>query len=395
MLRQGDAAAGQQGDRVPHLVLHQFEVGAADHILEMDLAGVSQPPGLFGGRQTDHPRPGRHQGRYPVRGLEVAGHHDPDEELGITLLDGLHEADDLGVVRELYGPDLGQKRVIQVHRADGELRHQKVSCVHQVGADRVASDKRHGAQCLGRGGENLPQARRVGPQGRFRQDHGQGELHQGRRLEQQMARLVKHQEHGLAAQVDGGADVFPAVNAVPGGPDDLRHVGPQGVEALAGEDAAVTSAGNRDLAGFRLVPGGADDLRDVVVVAQLAVLGVHGLKDQFPGAALDAAITAPAHLIDGVHELLAVEIPLFVGVHRADLFDAALAPEAAFIPVDDGGFGQGRQPRRHPANRYMVFGWQNFLRIKILGGKRVKGKKGKATAEHSLLFFSGCCLSLF
>jgi hypothetical protein len=90
-------------------------------------------------------------------------------------------------------------------------------------------------------------------------------------------------------------------------------------------------------------------------------LGVHGLEDQFPGAALDAPVATPAHFVKGVYELLPVEIPLLVGVHRADLFDAALAPQAAFIPIDDRGFGQGRQPRRHPANRYMVFGWQNFL----------------------------------
>ncbi len=80
----------------------------------------------------------------------------------------------------------------------------------------------------------------------------------------------------------------------------------------------------------------------IVVVPQSAVLRVHGLEDQFLGAALDAPVAAPAHLVDGVHELFPVEIPLLVGVHRADLFDAALAPQAPFIPIDDRGLGQGR-----------------------------------------------------
>ena len=213
-----------------------------------------------------------------------------------------------------------------------ELRYQEVRLVHQVGGDSLPGDKRHGTQGSGRGGGDLPQPRGVRPQGRLRQDHGEREFQQGRRLEQQTARLVKDQEHGLAAQVDGGADVFPAVNAVPGGPDDLRHVGPQGIETLAGEDAAVTGAGDRDLAGFRLVPGGGDDLRGVVVVAQLAVLGVQGLEDQFLGAALDAPVAASAHFVNGVHEMFPVKPPLLVGVHRADLFDAALAPQAPFIP---------------------------------------------------------------
>ena len=251
-------------------------------------------------------------------------------------------ADDLGVVHELNRPDLRQERIIQVQPAGGELRHQGGGRVHQVGGDRVPGQERHGAQGLGGGGENLPQTLRVRSHRRLRQDYRQGEFQQGRWLEQQIALIVKGQEHGLAAQVDGSADVFPAVNAVPGGPDDLRHVGPQGVEALAGEDAAVTGAGDRDLAGFRLVPGGADDLRGVVVIAQLAVLGVRGFEDQFPGAALDAPVAAPAHLVNGVHELLPVEIPLLVGVHRADLFDAALAAQAPFIPIDDRGFSQGR-----------------------------------------------------
>ena len=101
----------------------------------------------------------------------------------------------------------------------------------------------------------------------------------------------------------------------------------------------------------------------VVVVAQLAVLGVQGLEDQFLGAALDAAVAAPARLVNGVDKLLPVEIPLLVGVHRADLFNAALAPQAPFIPIDDRGLGQGRQPRRHPAHGDVIFGWQNFLRI--------------------------------
>ena len=114
VLRQGDAAAGQQGDRVPQLVFHQFQVAAADQVLQVQLAGVSHPPGLFRARQVEDLGPRRGQGRDPVRGLAVRRHLDPDDQLGITLLDGLHLGHHAGVVRESPPPDLGQQRVIQV-----------------------------------------------------------------------------------------------------------------------------------------------------------------------------------------------------------------------------------------------------------------------------------------
>ncbi len=134
VFRQGDAAAGQQGDRVPELVFHHFRWHAADQVFEMQIAGVIQPPGLFRGRQVDDLRPGRGQGRHPVRGLEVAGDPDPDDHLGITLLHGLQLADDLGVVREFHRLDLGQERIIQVRPSRRKLRHQGGSPGHQVGS---------------------------------------------------------------------------------------------------------------------------------------------------------------------------------------------------------------------------------------------------------------------
>ena len=156
----------------------------------------------------------------------------------------------------------------------GVERHQGRGRIQQLGRDGLPFQDYHGPQGLGRSGENLPQTFGVRADLGFRQDHGQGQFHQRGRLEQHVPLLVEDQKHGLAAQVDGSADVFPAVDAVPGRPDDFRHIGPEGVEAFARKDAAIAGAGNRNLAGFRLVPGGADDLRGVVIIAQVAVLGV-------------------------------------------------------------------------------------------------------------------------
>src|SRR5208337_5072569 len=139
--------------------------------------------------------------------------------------------------------------------------------------------------------------------------------------DQHLLPLIKGQKHGFAAQVDVGADIFPAVDAIPGGPDDLRHVGPAGVEALPGKGPAIAGSGNGDLAGFRLAPGDRDDLRGPIVVPHLPELGVHGLKDQSPGTTLDAAVTVAADLIDGVQQLLPVKTPLPVSVHRTDFLD--------------------------------------------------------------------------
>ena len=54
VLRQGDAAAGQQGDGVPQLVCHQLQVAAADQVFQVQLGGVSQTPALIRAGQVEH-----------------------------------------------------------------------------------------------------------------------------------------------------------------------------------------------------------------------------------------------------------------------------------------------------------------------------------------------------
>src|SRR5208337_862572 len=100
------------------------------------------------------------------------------------------------------------------------------------------------------------------------------------------------------------------------------------------------------------------DLRGPIVVPHLPVLGVHGLKDQSSGTTLDAAVTVAADLIDGVQQLLPVETPLPISVHRTDFFDAAGAAETALAPVEHGAFGQRGETGRYPAHVDMIFGRQ-------------------------------------
>ena len=64
------------------------------------------------------------------------------------------------------------------------------------------------------------------------------------------------------------------MDAVPGGADNFRHIGPDGVKAGAFKRAAVTGAGYGNAAGFRLIPGGADDFFRPVGVTQKFVFRV-------------------------------------------------------------------------------------------------------------------------
>ena len=54
--------------------------------------------------------------------------------------------------------------------------------------------------------------------------------------------------------INGRADMLPPMNPVPGGSDDLRHVGPHPVEARPSERPPVSRPEHRDPAGLRLEP---------------------------------------------------------------------------------------------------------------------------------------------
>ena len=76
---------------------------------------------------------------------------------------------------------------------------------------------------------------------------GSGVSISGGGIDGQLA-VGKRQVRQLAADVDAGADVLAAVDAVARGPDDFRHVGPHRIEARPAERPAVARAGDRESA---------------------------------------------------------------------------------------------------------------------------------------------------
>ena len=114
VLRQGDAAAHQEGDRIPELVFHQTQVAAADQVLQVLILAVPQAPGLLGGVDMDDLRAGRGQFRHPGHHLAVSGDFDADDQFGIALFQRFHLFQDLRVVQNFQGPHLGEQGVVQV-----------------------------------------------------------------------------------------------------------------------------------------------------------------------------------------------------------------------------------------------------------------------------------------
>ena len=72
----------------------------------------------------------------------------------------------------------------------------------------------------------------------------------------------------LSPKFYAGADILPAVDTVPGGPDDLRHIGPYAVKAGTAERPPVSGSRNRYFAGFGLFPDTVDNIRCPIVIAQ-------------------------------------------------------------------------------------------------------------------------------
>jgi hypothetical protein len=73
------------------------------------------------------------------------------------------------------------------------------------------------------------------------------------RLAAEGGKVSSPDEVWFAAEEDRGADVFPAVDAIARGPDDLGHVRPHGVKLFARERPTIPLAGDGDLPGLRLL----------------------------------------------------------------------------------------------------------------------------------------------
>jgi hypothetical protein len=119
----------------------------------------------------------------------------------------------------------------------------------------------------------------------------EGDFHQRLGRRKQVSPIIELEGHPFASQIHLGTDILPAVNPVPGRPDNLRHVRPHGIEPRTGESPSVPGPGNGDPSGFSLIPQGRDDFRGPIVIPQLFILRVQGLMDQPVGTVLDAAET--------------------------------------------------------------------------------------------------------
>ena len=197
---------------------------------------------------------------------------------------------------------------------------------------------------------------------RHPQQDGQGDIHQVRRIGLQFSLRGELQVPRGSPQVDGGADVFAAVDAVPGGPHDLGHVGPHGVESRPAERSRVPCAGHGDLAGFRLLPELGDDVGRPVGIPERLEFRVQGLVDELVGAALNAPQAVHALIVDGIHHLSRIQTPMVVDLVHAPLFHAHGALQAPLFPGNDARLGDGLEPGPHGPGVDHVFCWHvNFL----------------------------------
>lgn len=163
----------------------------------------------------------------------------------------------------------------------------------------------------------------------------------------------------FSADVHGRADVFPAVNPVPGRPHDFRHVRPHGIKPRPGKFPPVSRAGNRNRCRFRLLPGGLDDFRGPVMIAQLFIFGIDRQAQKLFGAVLNTVKTAHAFEKKEIRILKRSDIVRFLSVPvvNAGFLYAIMAPGAVFPPVHDAVFADAREPWRNGRCFDMVFFW--------------------------------------
>ncbi len=182
------------------------------------------------------------------------------------------------------------------------------------------------------------------------------------------AGCVEFQVVLFSSHIDAGADVFAAVNAVAGGPDDFRHVRPHGVKPRTAERTAISGAGHRDLAGLGLKPGVVDDIRFPVGIAHPEKLRVDRLGEHAAGTILNATETILALVIDGIHQGLRVVGAILIHVIEAALFDTGRAFQAVLFKIDDSRPADGNKVRRSRGRFDMIFfGHSVYLHEPISG----------------------------
>ena len=118
--------------------------------------------------------------------------------------------------------------------------------------------------------------------------------------------------------------------AVPRRPYNLGHVRPHRIESHISEKAAIAGAGDWNLALVGLLPDVRDDVGTPVIVAQFLVFGIGHSKEDVLLALLDAAHTAYAEYVGGIHYLGRIELTLLVNIIDAGIaLDATHASKAA------------------------------------------------------------------
>ena len=183
----------------------------------------------------------------------------------------------------------------------------------------------------------------------------QGILDQRGRLDRRPA-FFKRQVLRPATDVDAHIDVLAAVDPVPGGPNDFRHVRPHGIESRSGKRPSVARPRHGNSAGLRLIPGGENRRRRVVVIAEPSVFGVH-YACQDPFRAILHTVQTPLALknVLEVAQLVMQAIGL-VPVEPVDapLLDAVVAARTIFTPIDNTKLADRPHAWRSRLRRYVV-----------------------------------------
>ena len=156
------------------------------------------------------------------------------------------------------------------------------------------------------------------------------------------------QAQRLGPDIHAGGNVLAPVNAVAGGPDDLRHVRPDRVETRPMKSAAIAGARDRNPAGVGLVPGSQQDVRPPVFVPHVQEFRVDRDAQQPLGAALNAgeAGFALVQCFDRRQRVAIVGGFVPVDVVEAAQLDAVGAARAVLPPIDIAELADAAEPRR-------------------------------------------------
>jgi hypothetical protein len=146
------------------------------------------------------------------------------------------------------------------------------------------------------------------------------------------------------------------VDAVSGGANDFRHVGPHGIEPGSHKGASITGPGHRNFSGMSLVPEPVDDIRTPVFISQCPIFRINDPGKNTSGAFLNTAETTFTGiqvfgLLHGAHVQIVV---LENSVNTFFLYACSATAGAVFPEFHRGIFADGMIPRVGGFNGDMI-----------------------------------------